>query len=73
MDGRDIPAGTCPVAHGSNTQTQNAVQAWWPKTLNLDILHQHDDKANPLKGFDYRKAVQGLDYAALKADMHARF
>lgn len=70
MDGRDIPAGTCPVAHGGNTQTQNAVQAWWPKTLNLDILHQHDDKSNPLKGFDYRAAVQGLDYAALKADMH---
>ncbi len=71
MDGRDIPAGTCPVAHGGNTQTQNAVQAWWPKTLNLDILHQHDAKSNPLAGFDYRKAVQGLDYAALKADVHA--
>lgn len=71
MDGRDIPAGTCPVAHGGNTQTQNAVQAWWPKTLNLDILHQHDAKSNPLAGFDYRRAVQGLDYAALKADMHA--
>ncbi len=71
MDGRDIPAGTCPVAHGGNTQTQNAVQAWWPKTLNLDILHQHDAKSNPLAGFDYRAAVQGLDYAALKADVHA--
>ncbi len=71
MDGRDIPAGTCPVAHGGNTQTKNAVQAWWPKTLNLDILHQHDAKSNPLAGFDYRAAVQGLDYAALKADVHA--
>jgi catalase-peroxidase len=71
MDGRDIPAGTCPVAHGGNTQTQNAVQAWWPKTLNLDILHQHDAKSNPLAGFDYRAAVAKLDYAALKADVHA--
>ena len=71
MDGRDIPAGTCPVAHGGNTQTQNTVQAWWPKTLNLDILHQHDAKANPLAGFDYRAEVQKLDYAALKADVRA--
>ncbi len=71
MDGRDTPEGICPVAHGGNTQTQNAVQAWWPKTLNLDILHQHDDKSNPLKGLNYRAEVQKLDYAALKADMHA--
>jgi catalase-peroxidase len=71
MDGRDTPAGTCPVAHGGNTQAQQGVQAWWPKTLNLDILHQHDAKSNPLPGHDYRRAVQDLDYAALKADMHA--
>jgi catalase-peroxidase len=45
---------------------------WWPKSLNLDILHQHDNKTNPLgEDFDYQKEVQGLDFAALKEDMHA--
>jgi len=45
---------------------------WWPKSLNLDILHQHDSKTNPLgEDFDYQKEVQGLDFAALKEDMHA--
>ncbi|MFN3294146.1 MAG: catalase/peroxidase HPI, partial [Gemmobacter sp.] len=44
---------------------------WWPKALNLDILHQHDSKVNPLKGFDYRKAVRTLDFEALKADLVA--
>ncbi len=71
MDGRDTSAGTCPVAHGGNTQTGGNVMAWWPRALNLDILHQHDTKSNPLKGFDYRAEVAKLDYAALKADMNA--
>jgi catalase-peroxidase len=42
---------------------------WWPKALNLDILHQHDRKTNPLGGFDYREAVKKLDVAALKKDL----
>jgi catalase-peroxidase len=37
--------------------------------LNLDILHQHDTKTNPLKGFNYRKAVRILDVNALKKDL----
>jgi catalase-peroxidase len=46
--------------------------AWWPKALNLDILHQHDTKTNPLgTAFDYRKEVRKLDVAALKKDLHA--
>jgi hypothetical protein len=45
---------------------------WWPKTLNLDILHQHDSKTNPLdEDFDYREAVTTLDLAAVKADLEA--
>ena len=35
----------CPF-HGANSQTKNDVQDWWPKTLNLDILHQHDKKTS---------------------------
>ncbi|HRK43729.1 MAG TPA: catalase/peroxidase HPI, partial [Gemmobacter sp.] len=71
MDGNDRPAGKCPVIHGGNTASPSGVQAWWPNALNLDILHQHDTKTNPLKGFNYREEVKKLDVAALKADLHA--
>jgi catalase-peroxidase len=44
---------------------------WWPKSLNLDILHQHDTKTNPLgKGFNYREELKKLDVKALKKDLH---
>ncbi|MFI3245990.1 MAG: catalase/peroxidase HPI [Ferrimonas sp.] len=65
-------SGRCPVMHGGLTETGNSVMEWWPKALNLDILHQHDTKTNPLPaGFNYRQALQQLDVAALKKDMHA--
>ena len=65
-------AGTCPVMHGGNTASGNANMAWWPKALNLDILHQHDTKTNPMgEGFNYREEVKKLDVAALKKDLVA--
>ena len=58
MDGNDIKSGgKCPVMHGSLTTTASTVMDWWPKSLNLDILHQHDTKYDPLQGFDYREEV----------------
>ena len=69
MDGNDV--GKCPVVHGGQTTTGKSVMDWWPKALNLDILHQHDTKSNPLKGFNYREEVKKLDFAAIKADVHA--
>jgi catalase-peroxidase len=69
MDGNDV--GKCPVIHGGQTTTGKTVMDWWPKALNLDILHQHDTKSNPLKGFNYREEVKKLDFAAIKADVHA--
>ncbi|MDO6963509.1 catalase/peroxidase HPI [Rhizobium alvei] len=72
MDAKADNSGKCPVMHGGNTEVGSTVMAWWPNALNLDILHQHDTKTNPLgKDFDYRKAVKSLDVAALKADMKA--
>ena len=71
MDGNDVSAGKCPVMHGGMTASGGSVTSWWPNALNLDILHQHDSKTNPLKGFDYRAALKGLDVAALKADLRA--
>ena len=62
----------CPVMHGAVTTEEKSVTAWWPKNLNLDILHQHDSKSNPMgEGFDYREAVKSLDVDALKKDLHA--
>ncbi len=40
----------CPVMHGGNTAADKSVMQWWPNALNLEILHQHDTKTNPLKG-----------------------
>jgi catalase-peroxidase len=66
------PAGQCPVMHGGNTATGQSTMAWWPNALNLDILHQHDSKTNPMgQAFNYREEVKKLDVAALKADLHA--
>ena len=65
-------AGKCPVMHGAITESGNANsnQAWWPKSLNLDILHQHDAKTNPMgSGFSYREALKTLDVDALKTDL----
>ena len=62
----------CPVMHGGNTSMNTSPAAWWPNALNLDILHQHDARSNPLDpGFDYRAAVKALDYDALKVDLTA--
>lgn len=64
--------GQCPVMHGGNTASANSNVAWWPKALNLDILHQHDSKTNPLGAdFNYREEVKKLDVEALKADLKA--
>jgi catalase-peroxidase len=63
-------AGKCPVMHGAHTVVATSNMDWWPKALNLDILHQHDTKTNPLgPGFDYREEVRKLDVAALKKDL----
>ncbi len=63
--------GKCPVAHGSLTSAGAANYQWWPKSLNLEILHQHDTKGNPLgSDFDYKSEFETLDVAALKKDLN---
>ena len=64
--------GKCPFMHGGMTSTNKSVTDWWPNSLNLDILHQHDKKTDPFgQDFDYREEVKKLDFAALKKDMLA--
>ncbi|MCM2561320.1 catalase/peroxidase HPI [Lutimaribacter sp. EGI FJ00015] len=72
MDGNDTPQGKCPVMHGGNTATGNSNMEWWPNALNLEILHQHDSKTNPMgPDFNYREELKKLDVDALKKDLHA--
>ncbi|MGY3866696.1 catalase/peroxidase HPI [Aeromonas bivalvium] len=64
--------GKCPVMHGGTTAAEMANMEWWPKSLNFDILHQHDTKTNPLgQDFNYREALKSLDVDALKQDLLA--
>ncbi|APR71420.1 catalase/peroxidase HPI [Acinetobacter haemolyticus] len=63
-------SGQCPVLHGGNTEMQGGPMAWWPNALNLDILHQHDKKTDPMDpDFDYAKAFSELDLEAVKQDL----
>jgi len=73
MDGdKTKTGGKCPVMHGAATESSMSNMEWWPKALNLDILHQHDTKTNPMDpGFNYREEVKKLDFKALKKDLHA--
>ncbi len=70
MDAKVEKAGGCPVMHGANTEVGTSNMDWWPNALNLDILHQHDTKTNPMgKDFDYREELKKLDVKALKKDL----
>ena len=72
MDKAQHTQGKCPVAHGGNTTVASDVMEWWPNALNLDILHQHDNKTNPMDpNFDYREAFKSLDLSAVKQDLRA--
>jgi catalase-peroxidase len=63
---------TCPVMHGGATSASLTEKSWWPKSLNLDILHQHDSKSDPLgKNFKYADAFNTLDLEAVKTDLIA--
>ena len=66
--------GKCPVMHGSltsNSSSGTSNKDWWPNQLNLNILHQHDAKSDPMdEGFDYREEFKKLDYEALKKDLN---
>ncbi|MDB9897477.1 catalase/peroxidase HPI [Gammaproteobacteria bacterium] len=66
--------GKCPVMHGSlstNSSTGTSNKDWWPNQLNLNILHQHDQKGDPMDAdFNYQEEFQKLDYQALKQDLN---
>lgn len=60
----------CPFNHAAATGTNN--NDWWPNQLNLKILHQHNNKSNPLDpDFDYAEAFKQLDLEAVRQDLYA--
>jgi catalase-peroxidase len=65
----------CPFSAGSNPRATGhgaGNSDWWPQRLNLDLLHQHSSKSNPMgKEFDYAKEFKSLDLAAVKKDLAA--
>ena len=72
MDKKSPATGKCPIMHGGNTANGNSNMDWWPNNLNLDILHQHDRKTNPLgDNFNYAEAFKKLDLDAVKNDLKA--
>ncbi len=72
MEQKPAASGKCPFMHGANSTSEQAQMAWWPKALNLDILHQHDRKTDPLgTDFNYAEAFKKLDLAAVKQDLTA--
>jgi catalase-peroxidase len=76
MDGNDVgTGGKCPVMHGVRPNailSGRSNRDWWPKQLNIRILHQNSALVDPMGGgFDYAEAFQKLDYPALKADLRA--
>ena len=70
----DKVEGKCPVMHGAMTTHSSSGTSnkdWWPNQLNLNILHQHDVKSNPMDDdYDYRKEFEKIDYDALKKDLN---
>jgi catalase-peroxidase len=43
---------------------------WWPNQLDLQVLHQHSPRSNPLgETFEYAEAFKSLDVEALKQDV----
>ena len=65
----------CPFAAQHGARTTASMQSnsdWWPNRLNLNILHQHSAKSDPMgKDFNYAEEFRKLDLAALKKDLTA--
>ena len=68
---KNFGSGKCPVMHGGSTTQDTSVTKWWPKSLNLDMLHQHDSKTVPFRDdYSYRQELKNLNFSALEKDMH---
>lgn len=72
MDGNDMNMGKCPFSGSNTSKGHRSNRDWWPNQLNLSILHQHQDRENPMDpDFDYAKAFEALDLEEVKKDLFA--
>jgi catalase-peroxidase len=59
----------CPF---SGATPAHANRDWWPKQLDLLVLHQHSTLSSPMGDeFDYAKEFKSLDLNAVIKDLHA--
>jgi catalase-peroxidase len=64
------PATGSMSKHGAGSGTSN--RDWWPKQLNLKMLHQNSPLGNPMgEKFNYAEEFKKLDFKALKKDLYA--
>ena len=62
----------CPVAHGNGRSKPQTNTTWWPNQLNVNILHQHSPKSDPMgKEFNYAEEFKSLDLNAVVKDLRA--
>ena len=62
----------CPVAHGNGRSKPQTNATWWPNQLNVNILHQHSPKSDPMgKEFNYAEEFKSLDLNAVVKDLRA--
>ncbi|HTH97621.1 MAG TPA: catalase/peroxidase HPI [Stellaceae bacterium] len=63
----------CPMGHGAEGKAAlfgMTNQLWWPKQLDLSVLHQNSPAGNPMpEGFNYAEAFKSLDLKAVKQDI----
>ncbi|MEM9026026.1 MAG: catalase/peroxidase HPI [Verrucomicrobiota bacterium] len=69
-----VGEGKCPFMHGksSTAKHRQGNRDWWPKQLNLNVLRQHSNLADPMgEEFDYAEEFESLDLEAVKQDIYA--
>ena len=61
------PFGGTRVGGAFGTAPQ--VDDWWPNRLQVELLHQEQPVANPLREENYKEAFNKIDYDNLKTDI----
>lgn len=63
----------CPFLNGDMkgaAGSGSSNKEWWPNSLNLNILRQNSNMANPMnEDFNYKEEFKKLDLAAVKKDL----
>ncbi|MGW7660372.1 catalase/peroxidase HPI [Streptomyces sp. NPDC054756] len=70
MPGSESENPAIPSPSPKPTPRPRTNRDWWPNQLDLQVLHQHSSRSNPMDpDFDYAKEFASLDVEALKRDV----